>query len=151
MSADFEFDSRDNGQERKNSSPWKESLDFREELLLTDALRTAELVDPPASLAAGVLSRLEIDPAPALYPSFHLAWIDIALTFFFAGMIGVVFLVSLALPASLSGYLRLEIIYRWQLLWLDPLPVVMVAGSLLLVCTLIIMIGSIGKIIPNRQ
>ncbi len=96
-------------------------------LELEDDLRALPLAEPPENLAMDVMRRVKQLPrqeqpikAPQNRPGFRLTWLDIALSLFFSGMLGLAGLLSDTLPRPMLQYLRLETLYWLQRLELDP-------------------------------
>lgn len=96
-----------------------------------DALR--HMQDTPPGFTAAVLARIQPQPAPApVLPRFRLTWLDLALSLFAAGMIGLAWLLTATLPPVLTAQLRNQALYWLQSVRIEPWqPIVLLGGSLL--------------------
>ena len=93
-----------------------DSLNDRERLVdaaIEDAFHTYPLEPAPAGLMHAVMRRIEITKP---LPRFHLHWLDFAISLFFAGMSGLVLLLtrSALLPPSFVPLLETRLIVLWQ-------------------------------------
>ena len=90
----------------------QEILDQQAGDLVEEALYSLPMQPPPPMLFTNVMAQVRAQsPKPVELPVFRLSWMDFALSLFFAGMIGVVMLVSICLPPVVRMNLD------WQLRW----------------------------------
>ena len=93
-----------------------DSLDDRKrevDAAIEDAFRTYPLAPAPAGIMHTVMRRIEITKP---LPRFRLHWLDFAISLFFAGMSGLVLLLtrSTLLPPSFVPLLETRLIVLWQ-------------------------------------
>ena len=73
-----------------------------------DALRTLPAVEPPVGLLPAVMAQIQPRRNVDL-PVFRIGWMDIALSLFFAGMIGMAMLLTYELPGEIRAQLSLHL------------------------------------------
>ena len=104
---------------------------------IEDALRTYPLDPAPAGIMHAVMRRIEITKP---LPRFRLHWLDYAISLFFAGMSGLVLVLtrSTLIPPSFVPILETRVIVLWQQFTIAIRPIdpvvfigVMIIGSLL--------------------
>jgi hypothetical protein len=126
-----------------------ERTDFERRTLaaVDDALRTYPLAEAPADLRRAVLARVRALSATEL-PRFRVAWLDVAISAFGAGMILVLFLAWRLLPLPLAREmvlrLQLETLFLAQHLPLPELLPPLVLGGALAVIALSLAAAFLG-------
>lgn len=91
---------------------WDEQTDR----VVEEALHSLPLAETPPHFAASVMRQVRA----ASLPVFRLIWIDLVLFAFVAVMLLVVILIGGSLPPYFDLYIRQEIAYWTQRVWLDP-------------------------------
>lgn len=124
-------------------------------LAIEDALHTFPLVEPPATLSAGVMAQVRGTDgvsAAARLPAFRLTWLDGTLGLLVISLAGVFLLFTRLLPPGMERYLRLELVYWLQRLSLQPALPLLVLGGILLLATGAIAAGILFlRLLPERR
>jgi hypothetical protein len=119
------------------------------EVVITDALHTAPLAQPPPLLYAAIMRQVRAHPRQPLVAPFRIAWLDLALSLFGASMLVAFWLAWRLTPLPLSTYLRLQVIYNIQRLWyLDSAPLLWIGLGLL---TLLAALTAAAITAPSRR
>lgn len=84
--------------------------------VIEEALRTSPLAPAPPLLYAAVMRQVR-QSAAYTRPVFRVSWLDLALSLFAAGMLGLGWVTWLWLPSAWLGYLRLQALWVWQKAW----------------------------------
>jgi hypothetical protein len=82
--------------------------------VIEDALRSAPLEAPPPLLYAAVMQRVRLAPQPAPPPRFRIAWLDLALSAFFASMLLAAWFALRLIPPVWISYLRNQALWSLQ-------------------------------------
>lgn len=88
---------------------------------IEDALRSLPLAEAPDDLYQAVMQQIQ-ERDPIVRPVFHLSWVDFALSAFFAGMIGLIMLLTGWIPRQI-WFPHLSMSLRIQLRWFQALHV----------------------------
>lgn len=89
-----------------------------------DALQSLPVFAPPPDLYGNVMTKITARQAETARPAFRVSWMDLALSIFFAGMVGLALLLTDWLPIEL----RMDLAHELRLFELMQLDWVLWAG-----------------------
>ena len=116
--------------------------DQKDHFELEDALQTYPIISAPASFSKSVMENVR---ASAPKPQIQLSWIDYALTFFGAGMVGLLLFLWRLIPTQRIMLVRFQAFVLWERSIRFPFT-----STLFIGCVLVILTASFAVIFFRR-